>query len=958
VTRQQERIHVIFIHGLFSDATVWADFQQLIQNDPELAGFVTTECFSYDSPWIRLRPDRRIADIDDIADQLGTYLTNGGWDADAIVLVTHSQGGLVAQRFLVRTLQRHEGLRLSNIRQIVMYACPNRGSEFFLLSRRFAWFLRNPQERQLRPFDKVLAETELAITRSVLNSTDNTTTECHVPIAAYGGTADKIVPPHVARGIFPINGVVSGDHFSVVRPTDPKADSYRVLKNALVAVSSEQARTHETRATVDDRSKPVIVTPPYNKRTKSIHGRGRLIATLTSDRRNRVHVIAGLGGYGKSRLALEVAHREKSRRRVWWILPPRINSGMREVAIQLGASANDVDQAWANTRSAADLVWKLLNASTSQWLLVIDNADEPDLLSLPGSVVSDGDGWLRNPTTSDGMVIVTSRDRSRATWGNWCRLHAIKPLDDEQGAWVVMDRAGPGAGSNEQARALSAQLGGLPLALASAGDYLHSVVNTKVFPGSEAIRDFESFRLAVKRWFESPAGARDTDDDDFEWLQTVRSVAHISLDLLATRGFGEAAPLLKLFACLAIAPIPYHVLLSSDALHESPLFAEFTAARRHSVLEALDGLGLVDSFRQPHVSGELAHVLTLHPVVHGILRKDEDVQLQRNDYYGLNVRMMLDATAKADPDEPANWFLWNGIAPHAAELCRSGLLGNTLLDDNSVIESCLELARLTTRYLIAVALLAPADQLLQELIGGCGRFGFATTDRALLGLRHEQGRIEIERGNPAAAERELAEVIVHRTAILRENHYDTLASRHKHARAILDQGRWQEAEDLLRAVVAAEHDVRGTEHKDTLVVRHSLARAVLALGRAGEAETMLREILDVYERRSTALASASSEASRVRSTLGRALIQQERYAEAEEAMRTAIQQTSDSHDTSGAFWIRWVLAEALLLQGEVPESISELAGLENDQRRVLGATHPDTRRTTESLIKARTITNG
>src|SRR4051794_39609952 len=99
VTRQHERILVIFVHGLFSKAAVWARFQRLVEDDPELAEFVTTECFTYDSPRFRLRPDRRIADVDDIADQLATYLANGKWTVNGIVLVTHSQGGLVAQRF-------------------------------------------------------------------------------------------------------------------------------------------------------------------------------------------------------------------------------------------------------------------------------------------------------------------------------------------------------------------------------------------------------------------------------------------------------------------------------------------------------------------------------------------------------------------------------------------------------------------------------------------------------------------------------------------------------------------------------------------------------------------------------------------------------------------------------------------------------------------------------------------
>ena len=568
--------------GSSPSPTIWTNFCALIRKDPELEDFVTTSCFAYDSPYFRLRPDRRIADVDDIADQLATFLENGRWNAASTVLVTHSQGGLIAQRFLIRTLHNHDGHKLRNLRQVVMYACPNRGAEFFLLTRRLARFMRSPQERQLRPYQKVLAETQRALQRLVLDATGNTDTQYHIPIAAYGGNADKIVPPHEARGIFPIHGVLPGDHFSIIRPADHEAESYRVLKNVLLAARSEQPQSSNGQGLVEDHHKPVSVMPPYAQRTKSIHGRRQLIADVTTDH-SRVHVFAGPGGSGKSRLALEIAHQEKSRRRVWWVQPSRINSGMREVAIQLGAPPTEIDQAWRDISSAANLLWSLLNASTIPWLLVIDNADEPQLLSVPDGTVSDGTGWVRRPVGRGGMLIVTSLDRSQATWGSRCRVHRIAPLSDDEGSYLLMDRAGPGAGSNEQARALSAELGGLPFALAAAGDYLRSVVNTKVFPGVEAIRDFESFRVAVKRRFESPAGAQDA-ADDFTWLQTVQSVADISLDLLSSRGYGEAAPLLRLFACLAISPIPYHVLLATNAVNESPLFTEFTQARRRSVL--------------------------------------------------------------------------------------------------------------------------------------------------------------------------------------------------------------------------------------------------------------------------------------------------------------------------------------------------------------------------------------
>ncbi|HET8662524.1 MAG TPA: alpha/beta fold hydrolase [Micromonosporaceae bacterium] len=222
------------MHGLFSSAKAWAQLKHLLSTDPELSGFLTIHCFEYDSPLFRLRPDRRIAEIDDIADRLRTYLLAQLRNARSVVLVTHSQGGLVVQRFLARTLSRRQGSELARISQVVMYSCPNSGSDFFLSVRRWALWWRNPQERQLRPFVRAVTETQEAVLRAVVNAPGRTDTECRIPIAAYGGISDRIVPPIVSTWVFPVNGIVEGDHFSVIRPDSRQASSYLVLKAALL----------------------------------------------------------------------------------------------------------------------------------------------------------------------------------------------------------------------------------------------------------------------------------------------------------------------------------------------------------------------------------------------------------------------------------------------------------------------------------------------------------------------------------------------------------------------------------------------------------------------------------------------------------------------------------------------------------------------------------------------------
>jgi pimeloyl-ACP methyl ester carboxylesterase len=133
------RIAVVFIHGLFSSASTWQHFDQLIRSDPDLAHLNILN-FEYSSPKFNLNPARRIPDYNVVADNLQTYLEVEVADQTHVVLVSHSQGGLIVQRFLSRMISKGRGDELARIRRIIMFACPNSGSEILLIARRGAMF--------------------------------------------------------------------------------------------------------------------------------------------------------------------------------------------------------------------------------------------------------------------------------------------------------------------------------------------------------------------------------------------------------------------------------------------------------------------------------------------------------------------------------------------------------------------------------------------------------------------------------------------------------------------------------------------------------------------------------------------------------------------------------------------------------------------------------------------------
>lgn len=232
VTRS--RAGVVFVHGFLSSAAVWEPFLALLRQDDDLAG-LSWHTFQYASPVVSPHPLRRIPNVNDLADRLSTFLGHETTESDALVLVCHSQGGLVAQRMLARTLADGQGPRLARIRRIVMFACPNSGSDLALSLRRRAWFWRHPQEVELRPLNELVADTHRIVVNQVIHATEVTASTCPIRIVAYAGESDGVVTPASAKSVFPEVGVLPGDHHSVVRPDSHRHPSYLALKHHLLA---------------------------------------------------------------------------------------------------------------------------------------------------------------------------------------------------------------------------------------------------------------------------------------------------------------------------------------------------------------------------------------------------------------------------------------------------------------------------------------------------------------------------------------------------------------------------------------------------------------------------------------------------------------------------------------------------------------------------------------------------
>ena len=118
----------MFVHGFNSSPGMWDAFSGLMASDGELTGVVAEvrPRFGYATVLYRWRLTRVIPSLETVADSLKEYLRTEAAPErfEHLVLVGHSMGGLVIQRYLARMLTEGRGRELARIRRVMTRAFP------------------------------------------------------------------------------------------------------------------------------------------------------------------------------------------------------------------------------------------------------------------------------------------------------------------------------------------------------------------------------------------------------------------------------------------------------------------------------------------------------------------------------------------------------------------------------------------------------------------------------------------------------------------------------------------------------------------------------------------------------------------------------------------------------------------------------------------------------------------
>src|SRR5262245_14230323 len=204
-SRGVARPAVILVHGFSSSAASWGPLLDLLRPDPAVASRFDLELFGYPTQWLSLNPLRRIPRLREVSEKLRAFVDSPRFYDRELTLVGHSQGGLVIQDYLAALLREGLGEKLAQVRQVILMARPNLGATILSPLRRFlSAILPNPQERTLRALDPELADTRAVIQNRVIRAREASAAAYPVPVHAFYGLRDNVVPEASARGFFDV----------------------------------------------------------------------------------------------------------------------------------------------------------------------------------------------------------------------------------------------------------------------------------------------------------------------------------------------------------------------------------------------------------------------------------------------------------------------------------------------------------------------------------------------------------------------------------------------------------------------------------------------------------------------------------------------------------------------------------------------------------------------------------
>jgi Tetratricopeptide repeat len=547
-------------------------------------------------------------------------------------------------------------------------------------------------------------------------------------------------------------------------------------------------------------------------------------------------VLCGLGGVGKTSVAVEYAHRRLTEVGVAWQFPADdatvLQAGFAELAAQLGV--RDV----VDTRDPVASVHGVLAAYPRGWLLILDNA--PDRASVEAFL----------PPAGHGQVLITSQNQN---WPPSLVMEVPVLASDIAADFLVNRTADP---DRQAAQELADELGWLPLALEQAAAYIDAT-------GTSLAAYLTLFRRRRPDML-----ARGEPTGYVRTVATSWALAFAQLEESAPR----AAGLLRLLAFYAPEAIPLRLLLQHRRGLDQQLSPEIAPVLMPllddplEVAEAIAALG-----RYSLITTDADGAVSVQRLVQAVTADQMPGELARA--WQRAAAAVIEAAIPDDPKQPDTWPDFAKLLPHvqAALTADSDSMRRVAayLGDSGSYRAACELYQRVVEA--QVQALGPEHP---DTLAARGNLAYWTGQAGdAIGARNQYAAlvplIEQVRGpdHPDAlntranlaywtgAAGDVTGARDQLTALepvflrhLGPEHPDTLAARAHLAYWTGMAGEAAGARDQYAVLVPAYERVLGSEHPDSMTGRASLAYWTGAAGDAAGARDLFASLLPEFER--------------------------------------------------------------------------------------------------------------
>lgn len=337
----------------------------------------------------------------------------------------------------------------------------------------------------------------------------------------------------------------------------------------------------------------------------------------------QTQAITGLGGVGKTQLAVEYAYRNGANYDIVWWVRSEVSTTLASDYASLAAKLDLPEKNATEQRVIVEAVKEWLRQNQG-WLLIFDNAvDAPSVSEyIPRGYV--------------GHIIVTSRNPN---WKGLAKSLSVNPLPLEEAIQFLLKRTDQQ--DEATAKTLAEELGRLPLALEQASAYMETSGCTlahylKLFKGRQ--------RDIIQR------GKPST-----EYPATIATTWSLSFQNVE-RENPAAAELLRLCAFFAPDDIPLKMLTDgADELLESLAATITNDLLLDEALMALRKYSLVE------VDNE---TLTIHRLVQAVIRYTMD-EAAFKQWAGVAVHV-VNASFPVESNDVRTWPICAPLLPHAS----------------------------------------------------------------------------------------------------------------------------------------------------------------------------------------------------------------------------------------------------------------------------------------------------